>query len=236
MAQTVAVTIANARLMLNEPTARRWTDVELRKWINDGQRDIARRIPWYRKSTTGAATASTQQFSFPSDAIRIDHVSWRQSGTTRTIPLEEYDHKNVAWTMGAQLTSATGYPAFYWTSGYPGTSTFTINLVPIPQVTGILTYEYIGMPADYTTSDTSANSSNVLVPLGYEDAITLFVVYSALQGDADPRWREYKELYEQALAGLEEAAAAQFSSSTGMLMGPMAGGITGLIGWDDGDW
>lgn len=231
MAQTVAVTLSNARYMLNEVTAARWTDIELRRWINDAQRDIARRIPWYRKKDTASATASTQEHNAPSDCISIMEVSWTQTGTTRVIPLEQYDFSNVAFTMTPRLTSATGTPRYFYTWGYPGTSTFKVNLIPTPTVAGTLTYHYYGMPADYSTSDTSSTSSNVLVPTGYEDAVTLFVVYTALMSDADPRWTEYKQLYEQALAALEEAAV-RFSPRTGQLMGPA---VMGGIGdyWDE---
>lgn len=236
MAQTISTTITNARLMLNEPTATRWTDVELQRYINDGQRDIARRIPWYRVKSTATATASTQEHNAPSDAQWVYEVSWTETGTSRVIPLEQYDFTNVAFSMGTQLTTAVGVPRYFYTWGYPGTSTFKINLIPTPSVAGTLTYHYYGSPADHALT-TTAQTGSVIVPLGYEDAITLFVVYSALMADADPRWQEYKQLYEQAIAALEEAAI-RYSPRTGQLMGPMAPGPAGVGAgyYDDGEW
>ena len=219
--------------MLNEPTAARWTDSELQRYINDAQRDIARRIPWYRKKDTATATATTQEHNAPSDAQLIYDVSWTETGTSRVIPLEMFDFKNIAFSAGTALTTAAGMPRYYWTWGYPGTSTFKVNLMPTPGVAGTLTYHYIGSPADHAIT-TTAQTGSVIVPLGYEDAVTLYVVYSALMADADPRWQEYKQLYEQAMAALEETAI-RYSPNPGAIMGPMSNGPSAGVGYYDED-
>ena len=70
------------------------------------------------------------------------------------------------------------------------------------------------------------------VPEGYEEAVVTFIVYNALLADADPRWTEYKTLYEHQVASLEEAATRGFVSQPSFVLG--GGGLGGIpFGMED---
>jgi hypothetical protein len=166
-----------------------------------------------------SAVASTQEYSLPSDAVGIHAVRYVQTGTSTARDLDYYPYRNVTDSFGPYLLTSTGQPQVYWTWGYPGSSTFKMNVAPIPSAAGTFTIHYYGVPAEMTTATTGSDSTSVYVPEGYERAVVFYVVYSALMSDADPRWQEYKQHYESTLAALEEAAV-RFGDQAGSLGGP----------------
>ena len=137
MSRTLGATIKDARARLDERTEGRWRDEELRRWSNDAQRDIARRIPWNRTSGTVAVTAGTQTYSLPSTALIVDRVVFVETGTTHPRhDLQRLDLNTASERFG--YTDSQGTPAYFWTWGSPG-STHTISLWPTPSTAGTLT-------------------------------------------------------------------------------------------------
>ena len=220
MAKTLGTCVTEARAALNEDSAARWTDQDLRQWANEAARDIATRIPWYRKTGTVSAVAGTQEYSLPSDAVGVHAVRYVQTGTSNAYDLEYYHYRNMAQSLGPYLTTSAGTPRLYWTWGYPGSTTFKLNVAPVPSAAGTFTIHYYGVPTDMTTATTGSDSTGVTVPEGYERAVVFYMVYSALMSDGDPRWQDYKSQYESTLASLEEAAI-QYGDQAGSLGGPM---------------
>src|SRR5690606_13293212 len=99
----------------DHPKGSRYDDEHLRRFANDAQRDIARRVPWCRKTGTVAAVAGTQEYSLPADALTVSRVAYTETGGSSRYDLQRWDHNNVAETLGPWAYTNSGTPARYWT-------------------------------------------------------------------------------------------------------------------------
>lgn len=196
MPRTLGQLATEVRQHLAETTAQFWTDAEIRTWIVEGSRDLARRAETLQSTKSIATLAGTQTYTAPTDMIRISRVEWTPSGTTNIYPLEGRmpNEMDVVWGIYQAQTSA--YPSFYIPWGYPP----SVNLIlyPVPSTAGSLTVWYFRLPADLAT-DGTADNTNVDVPEGWWDVLNLFAEYMALRKDADPRWVDTKKLYDERL-------------------------------------
>lgn len=187
MAMTQATALTLLRDRLNErgtasETTGVWTLPQLRRYLNEAQRELARRSEALRKTTTTAVTAGTQGYTAPTDMARIYLVEFYTSASGQRYWLEwrSRDCLNRMW--GTSQITSSGYPEYWTLDGYPGGSA-TIQLYPTPSANGTLKVHYYMIPTDLATADTSNQSSNLTVPTGWEDVLLDYAEYRALRQD-----------------------------------------------------
>ena len=198
MATTVTTAVTALRERLDEATAAQWTDVQLRRWLNEGIRDIARRTRHYWATDTIAVTALDGEYTVADDVLHIKHVYFTPDGDTgRDIPLEPraFEAMNQVWWDRQDQSS--GYPVFFTTFGYA--PTLTIKLFPVPSVDGDLTLHVCRLPAEL---DITAGTGNIDAPTGWLEVAYDYAEYMALRKDRDPRWQEVYSMYEEKIQGM----------------------------------
>ncbi len=190
---TQAEVVANVRDLLDEAVAARWTDVQLRKWINEGMRDCARETLAIKNPSVQVTTiASTSEYALPQTVLSVEHAHY-YPGDGRKIPLvgRAYENMDAIWGQNQDLGASE--PAVYATYGYnptirlkvypaPATSSKTINLMCAV------------IPTELAT-DGTASATTVPFPDAWIDAIADFVEYRALRRDRDQRWNEAWGIY-----------------------------------------
>lgn len=200
---TMAECLADVRARLDEAAAGFWTDPQLRRWINQGVIDIARRAETTQLTTTKAVVALTQQYVFTERINRVNRVEYVQTGNTNTYVLEFRLNNNMDEIWWTNKTNSPGIPGYF--SLYGAAPAITMTLYPSPSTTGVLTVYYYGLPVELAI-DGSADASTIAVPMGWNDAVALYCEFNALRKDADPRWQEAKGLYEEKLGELVDVS------------------------------
>jgi hypothetical protein len=191
---TQAQLLSDVRSRLDEQSPQFYQDSELRRWLNQGARDVARRTETLQTTASINLSAGQQQYSAPVDTLRIYRVEYHDT-SSRISVLEYRDYNNadsVWWT--AQLT-VQSTPLMWTAWGFP--PNLKIVLYPIPSNPGTtIKVFYYQSPTDLATDGTASNTS-LPIPAGREDLIADFAEYMALRKARDPRWQEAKGLYDE---------------------------------------
>lgn len=198
---TQADLVANARSRLDEPTANQWTDVEIRRWINEAAKDIARRTESLQATASINSIASTQQYTAPVDTLRVYRVEYIDASNKSTV-LEYRDFNNMDSVWWSSQLTVTGTPQLYTMWGFP--PTLKIVVYPTPQSSADAFKVYYYRTATELATDGTAGSSTVDVPTGREELVIDYVEYMALRKDRDPRWQEAKALYDEKVNNMFE--------------------------------
>jgi hypothetical protein len=197
---TQAEFITRIRERLNEENgARQWSDQNLRGWINEGARDIARKTESLQDRDTIPAVVGTAEYSFGTDAIRIYRVEFTPIGE-RTRPLEYVDVKSMDNYGWEQRDRRNSYPSVFTVFG----SGRTLKLIcfPAPETAGNFTVWFYKLPADLEVINPTDANEHVEIPPGWDDILLDYVEYRALRKDRDARWTESKALYDENLASM----------------------------------
>lgn len=170
MSKTQGTLVSELRSRINEPNANGFfSDIELRTWINEGAREIARRTEALRTSSTIAVLANTQDYTAPTDCIRMHRLEFKPTGQTQRMPLQYRDRQamDVVWGTHSAIT-VSYWPEYYSMWGLP--PTMTITVYPTPSGAGTLYAYYYKLPTALSTSG-SASATTLDVPEGWEDLI-----------------------------------------------------------------
>jgi len=157
-----------------------WTNVALRRCINRGVREVARRAECMEKTGTVSISAGTQSGTLPTDLVRIRKAEWYTSASGQRVPLEYRQRENLDRIWGWSQVTQQGRPEFWTVDGYPGGSAHNIVLFPTPSSTGTVKVFYYYLPADLAT-DGSADATNLSLPYGWEDVALDFAEYRAFR-------------------------------------------------------
>jgi hypothetical protein len=197
MATTLATALTAVRVLLDETTGSEtsgaWPNPQLRRWVNEACKDIARRTESLQTKTTISATAGTQEYTLPAAMTRVTRVEWQPDGSSQLYPLEYADFNNmdsVWWTQQA-ITQQT--PRMYTMWGYP--PSLKLVIYPKPPSAGTFNVFYYALPTALATDGTQ-DSSTLPIPEGWEDCVYAYVEYMALRKDRDQRWQEARQIYE----------------------------------------
>lgn len=201
MPKTLLELANDTRDRLDEVTAQQWQDNQLRKWINEGARDLARRCEVLQDRADIPAFANTQEYALPASIIRVYRVEFRPTGSGEVIPLDYRDFNNMDAVWWSQQTTARNKPRMFTMWGFP--PNLKMIVYPTPDTNGSFKVFHYRFPADLAT-DGSADGSNVEVPEGWWDALVDYCEYMALRKDADPRWQEAKQKYEDTVGNLHD--------------------------------
>lgn len=214
------------RVRLDELSARAWLDPQLDGWINEGARDIARRLECLQAIKDIPVNTGVQQSPAPTDMIRINRMEWKPTGQTTNYPLEfrNYNDMDSIWWTGQQQN--TGVPQFYSMWGFP--PQLNICLFPTPSSSGTLRVFYYRLPADVTS-----DNQIIEVPEGWQDLVVDYAEFMALRRDGQLSWQDAKTLYEQKLMTLMDVTR-QYSDQPGRIGD--SGGMGGLPNWLTGGY
>ena len=192
MTTTVAAAVTALRDLLDETTAAQWSDVQLRRWLNEAIRDMARRTHMYDDIKTIVAVSGTGEYTVPSDVLKINFMYFQQTGSTQQFPMEAraWEAMNNIWWD--QQDSATGNPQLFTTFGMP--PTLQLKVFPAPSIGGTFTLHVARLPV---ALDVATGTGNIEVPTAWLEAAYDYAEYKALRKDRDPRWQESLQLYEQ---------------------------------------
>jgi len=194
--------ITRVRDMLNEATATQWSDTQLRRWMNDGAKHIARETHFAETNQDIDVAADAQSVAAPTNVLMIQHVYWiPDSDTDHIVPLvpKHYEQMDALW--GSWQNQTTGEPVAFAPRGV--SPSLRIYMYPTPDEAGTLRVFHTAIPTDIAT-DTSADATTSTVPDGWVDLLVDYVEYRALRRDRDPRWQEAKQLFDEKLEDMAQ--------------------------------
>ena len=216
MPTTLQDCITRSRSLIEEVSARFWTDTELTNWINDGSRDMARRaedLLTFDQSITippnSGSLLGPVRYPLPQDLIRIHRVEFVPTGigAQQIYYLQASTYQEMDSYWGVTQSTPSNFPIYYVLWGVPGMTgrnQQTMQLYPNPSQGGNLNVYYYRLPRRFT--DPLADSTQYQLPLeiveGWDDAIVQFCMFKAMIKDRDPMWKEMRDLYEEMLQNL----------------------------------
>lgn len=228
MTITQAQAVTAVRERLDEADSAGWTDVEIRRWINEAVTDIARKTETVQATTTIDVDADDQDHTLPATILRVNRVTFSEDNDGHIYPLEymDYNAADSIWWADQAITSSR--PRIFTTWGYP--PTLGLKLYPKPSVNGTLTVYYYAAPAALAT-DGSAASTALSVAEGYLDLILDYAAYKALLRDGNPKWKDHKAIYDENLDNMM-AMTRRWSDQAGTVSLQGYGLPDWLVGYD----
>ncbi len=223
--------VTEVRDRLDEATATFWSDVQLRKWINEACRDVSRRTETLLSTDDVTVTAGTQQYSGPADTVRVSRAEWRPTDQVTIYPLEYKDYNGMDAIWWTSQAVSSGYPSFFTMWGFP--PSLTLVLYPVPSTGGVCRLFYYRLAAELSTDGTQG-SVPVEVLAGWEDLIVDYAEFIALRKDGDQRWQEAKQIYEERLRDLFENSR-RWADAAGSLEWATQSVPAWLYGWEGGN-
>jgi hypothetical protein len=204
MTVLVATAVSALRVRLDEPTAAQWQDADLRGWLNEGIRDIARQTRLYTGQTTVAvALGSAHEMVLPSTIIAIEHLLWKATGETRTVPLEARSFSAVQ-----RYVNETGADPYFYTT-YGHAPDLRVQLWPTPTRPGNL---YLYGPQLPAALDVATGTGNIDVIEGWYEAALDYAEYMARRKDKDDAaWKDVFQLYDAKVKQMIELSATDDS-------------------------
>lgn len=209
MALTLIDAITKVRSLIDESSSVFWEDDEITRWLNEGQNDIARRSECLRDSSTVSVTAGTQEYSAPTDMVRITRVTYAPTGSNQIYPLTYRDMHSADAIWGTMQATTDGTPAIWTSWGFP--PSLTITLFPTPTQDGNINVFYYRLP-----STLAQDSDTIEVPGGWEDLVVEYAIMLALRKDGDPRWQEAFTAYTNHFNSLMEKVI-RFTDQSGQI-------------------
>jgi hypothetical protein len=227
MSKTQGTLVKELRSRVNEPSPNGFlSDEEIRAWVNEGAREVARRTEALRTSTTIAVTAGTQDYTAPVDSVRVHRLEWKPTGSSQRVPLVYRDRQamDVVWGTHQAITESW-WPEWYSMWGVP--PTMTITLYPTPTSAGSLYCYYYKLPAALSVTGTAATTT-LDIPEGWEDLILSYA-------EARARLKQQRaDLYQIAQGQFRDLLSALQETSTRYTDAP--GQVTPDFGWMSEDY
>lgn len=236
MTITQGQAIAAVRASLDEPTSTYWSDTDLRRWINDTARDMARRTEslrgTYLQPVVVGTSSYTPLFTSTTQVHRIYRVEYIPTGSTYTYPLE-YRDPNSADEIWGLSQSREGTPAIWTSWGAP--PTLNVQIFPSPSLAGDLKLWYYRQATSLAITTNADANEDIDIVDGWEDVLIEGVEYRAKRRDNDSSWQEAKQEYEQHLDAMMESTL-RFTDAAQMVVTPSGLGIPGWLAGDGWDW
>lgn len=216
---TLSTVRSDCRIMVTDTgTARnRYTDAQLLRFINEGQKDAVQYAKPIRKSTQFELVSGTTYYSAPTDFL----APIRLTRSYQLLPEQSIQalDKQISWQ------TVPGLPITYFINH---SSRTLIGFYPFPNTTnstGTIRMEYSGQATDLSgDSDQPFNSIVELQPYGY--LLSLYCAYRASLLDseitkAQAYYAEYRNLREM----LASDAFSRPNYRPGAVGGAGAGGL-----------
>lgn len=194
--------------------------------LYEGAKDVARKAECNRDTATISAVAGTQQYTMPTDVVRVHRVTYQETGASEIVPLDYQDFMSMDAIWWTQQTVAQSTPALYTMWG--AAPNLTLVAYPTPAAAGTFTIYYYSLPVD----PNGTGSTNCELPNGWEDCAVDYCVYMALLEDRDPNWQVWKQIYEEHMSDLV-LTAQRFSDQAGMIVPDSGVGAVPRFIWDE---
>lgn len=199
MTVTIATALEALRERLDEPAEAQWSDKELRRWLHEGIRDVARRTRLYQDQTTVDVTANAHEVTLSAEILAIEHLMWASDADPTNIqPLEPRAFEGVQ----RYINSTSADPICYSTYGHP--PALKVQLYPTPIRAGTL-YLYGPMLPDAVAID--AGTGNLDVIEGWYEVTLDYAEYMALRRDRQEIWKDIFMQYEAKIQQMIELSA-----------------------------
>lgn len=158
-----------AREELLEPTAARWTDAQLNRYLNDGQRDLAEVVRDKARVTINV-TAGQSSAVLPSTVHAVEEVWWESGGTRSEVVFSNRPFEPD--------TASLGTPVKAWIEGD------TLRFWPAASSDGTLLIKGVpGVAAMVDDTDTHGLPDDPTA----EEALVAYCVWHAYLSDFDPQ-------------------------------------------------
>lgn len=231
MAETITRVLEMVRDRLDEPTARQWTDRQLRGWILDGSRDIARKSLQLLETVAVVVTAGAAEYTVSHTILEIHAAYWTPTGDTRKIPLQPKAYNAMDNVWQSDRDTVRSDPCYFTSWGF--SPYLKLRVWPVPSTNGTIELMVSSLPADFDLDGTE-DAFTIGTPEGWTDLVVHYTEAAALRKDRDPRWQEAKALYDEGLQGLIDSGNALSQGSEIIYDG--SGGF--LPAWlvNDGGW
>lgn len=193
MTLTVNQMIDGIRSRLDEPAAAQWSNVELKRWINEGLRDLGRRTKHFRDTRTFTTVAGQAAYTLAGEILEVELVYFGTSDG-RQIPLvaRAFEGMNNVW---GQHQGTGGQPAMYTMWGVP--PNLRMHLYPVPdQSSRVVTMYVVRLPNGILEIE-GPDGSPMDVPPAWVDLLKDYAEFCALRKDRKPYWQESFQLYNQ---------------------------------------
>lgn len=231
-APTLAEMMTQVRDILDEPVAGQYTDTQLRRWLQEGNRDLARSTRHIKANHTIYTIGNLGTYATPTNVMAIEHAWYYDVAGNRHIPLYPKHMENMDSVRGYQWT-LTGTPAFYTTQGF--SPQLQILVYPTPTVTANQIIIYTAeMPAEWAI-DGSDDAKAVSTPVIWYDALADYCEMKALRKDRDPRWQEPWQMYQEKRDGLINNPD-YLAVNRELIPDPRAGYLPRWLVETDGSW
>lgn len=203
--ETLGSLLTMSRERLAEASPRQWSNQQLRRWIMDGARDIARKAECLQTTDDVAMVEGTQEYTLPDGVVRVYRVESRPDGDSSVQTLEYRDFHNMDEVWWSGQTQGSSNPMWFTMWGFP--PQLKMVVYPTPSADGLFKIFYYKLPTALDVNDAAIgagldDAENVELPEGWHDLTLEYCEYLALRKDADPRWQEAKGLYEEHLNDL----------------------------------
>jgi hypothetical protein len=175
---TVKDLIDQARAILQDPSAVRWSDIEFLGWINSAYREIVRHRPDSNSITANFSTTADTRQELPDDCAYLISVIRNEGGTKRAIrPIDRsvLDSQNPDWHTSSD--SSSGNTTSYYV--YEKDSLKVFYLYPAPTAGTIISIQYAGIPDAHTST-----SDLISLDDTYAGLIVDYLLYRAYSKDA----------------------------------------------------
>lgn len=216
MSQTMAQLLISAGDRLNDANHARYSEPIIRRWINEGTRELARKAECLYGTTTIPVVASTQSYALPTDMIRVNSIQYELN--TQVFALEFIERGAAQYMWGTNQVTQSAYPQQYSTWGQPGATTMNVYLFPVPSQAGLLRVWYSRLPVEIAT-DGSADTSSVDVPNGWEDALLDYTQAQCYLRDRRPDdYQMMTQRFNDRLLALAQTADRNFNVNPGMVV------------------
>ena len=198
MSVNLTTALSQVRSLLDEPNPQFWSNNELTNWINEACVDISRRVEWKRTKATIDVDNGTQTYTAPVDTYRIYRIEFVPDSSVNnyTVEFRGYMEMDQIWGINQQWPAS--YPLYYTLWQVP--PAMQIILYPVPSQDGTLNVFYYQQ-----ITPVVAGSDNLDCLEGWEDTVYDYTLYRALRKDADPRWQEYKQTFEDKIVHMTDS-------------------------------
>lgn len=227
---TVTELLLQVRGNLDEAVAAQWSNSALKRWINEGNRDIARATKHFKDKLAVSTIASQSEYTLAANVLSVEHA-WYDDGS-RYMPMTPRQMEGMDQVWGADQNSRTGYPAFFTTWGFA--PAITLKVFPAPVLSSKNIRLLISrLPAEITINDNPVDASVVETVSNWYDALVDYCEYRALRKDRDPRWQEAYQFYETKRDGLINNPD-YITANREVVADPMAGYLPAWLTSGDG--
>ena len=193
MALTVTQALTRVRDYLDEATESRWTNAQLRRWMNDCLDDMSRRTLAIRDTVTLASVAAQAEYTVTGSVLEITACYWTD-GSGNLCPLSPVQWENADSVWGMWQNQQSLNPAVYTTWGYA--PSLKLRLYPVPNVSSRNIVLKVARIATHLDETGAGDAAAIDFPEAWAPTIVRYTEAMALRKDRDPRWQDALSLYD----------------------------------------